>query len=337
MIARNKELVTLKLSTSAGRDLLLRLVSQADVLIENFRPGTMEKWGLGFDDLERANPDIVMVRVSGYGQDGPYSSRPGYGTVAEAMSGIPAITGFAGQPPVLPPIPLGDSTAATFAALGAMYAIYARQMGTSRGQVVDVGLYEPLFRLAESLVVGFDQLGIVKERMGNRLAEDSPRNAYETADGAWVVISASSDRTFARLVSALGRPKLSTDPRYADNASRIANADELDAILSAWFAERSLDESLAILEAADVVAGPVYDIARIFADPHYAARRNIVSISDPDVGELRMQNVVPRLSATPGAVRHAGMGLGSATDAVFGELLDLGAAELHALRAEGVL
>jgi succinyl-CoA--D-citramalate CoA-transferase len=338
VIARNKELITLKLSAPEGRDLLLRLVETADVVVENFRPGTMERWGLGFDDLSAINPGIVMVRVSGYGQDGPYASRPGYGTIAEAMSGLPAIMGFPGQPPTLPPIPLGDSLAATFAAMGAMFALYARDVGkTGRGQVVDVALYEPLFRLSESLVVGYDQLGIVKQRMGNRLAEDSPRNAYGTSDGEWIAISASSDRTFVRLAEAIGRGELAKDERFISNPSRIANADELDAILAEWFAQRPLDECLATLAESDVVAGPIYDIERIFADPQYEARKNIVTVEDPTLGRLKMQGVVPKLSMTPGGVRFPGLGLGAANDEVFRDRLGLTEQQLETLRDEGVV
>jgi succinyl-CoA--D-citramalate CoA-transferase len=338
VIARNKQLVTLKLSVPAGRALLLRLVEKADVLVENFRPGTMERWGLGFDDLSHVNPRIVMVRVSGYGQDGPYASRPGYGTIAEAMSGIPAITGFPGQPPTLPPIPLADSVAATFAALGAMFAVYARDIRRlDCGQVVDVGLYEPLFRLAESLVIGYDQLGIVKQRMGNRLPEDSPRNTYATADGEWIAISASSDRTFGRLAQAIGREELASDPRFADNPARISNADELDILLSDWFVQRTLAECLAILSEADVVAGPIYDIERIFADPHYAARDNIVTVADPTLGRIRMQGVVPKMSVTPGQVKFPGLGLGAANARVYLEHVGLSEEEFQGLRRAGVI
>ncbi len=336
--ARNKRLITLDLSHPRGQDLFRRLLRQADILIENFRPGTMEKWGLGYEALSRINPRLIMVRVSGYGQSGPYRDRPGYGTIAEAMTGIPSFTGFPDKPPTLSAWPLADSAAAVFAALGAMFAIYERDVRDSgEGQTVDVSLYEPLFRLVESQVIGFDQLGIVKQRMGNRMAEDSPRNAYETADGEWISISASSQRTFERLVKAIGRPDLLTDPRFSDNANRVDHAAELDEILSAWFEPRSSVEAMRVLEEHDVVAGPVYDVRRIFGDPHFAAREDIVSVEDPDLGMVRMQNVVPRLSRTPGRIVHGGLSLGHDNREIYVDLLGLHEGDLEELQQLGVI
>ena len=335
--ARNKRLITLDLGHPRGQDLFRQLVGQADILIENFRPGTMEKWGLGYEVLSQINPRLVMVRVSGYGQGGPYRDRPGYGTIAEAITGVPSFTGFPDKPPTLSAWPLADSVAAVFAALGAMFAIHYRDVHKGEGQVVDVSLYEPLFRLVESQVIGFDQLGIVKQRMGNRMAEDSPRNTYETADGEWIAISASSQRTFERLARAIGRPELVDDPRFKDNPSRVDHADELDEVLSAWFSPRSFAEAMTILEEHDVVAGPIYDVRRIFADPHFAAREDIVAIEDPDLGIIRMQNVAPRLSKTPGRVVHGGLSLGHHNREVYAELLSLSEGELKGLQQQGVI
>jgi len=335
--ARNKRLITLDLGHPRGQDIFRQLVGQADILIENFRPGTMEKWGLGYEVLSQINPQLVMVRVSGYGQGGPYRDRPGYGTIAEAITGVPSFTGFPDKPPTLSAWPLADSVAAVFAALGAMFAIHYRDVHKGEGQVVDVSLYEPLFRLVESQVIGFDQLGIVKQRMGNRMAEDSPRNTYETADGEWIAISASSQRTFERLARAIGRPELVDDPRFKDNPSRVDHADELDEVLSAWFSPRSFAEAMTILEEHDVVAGPIYDVRRIFADPHFAAREDIVAIEDPDLGIIRMQNVAPRLSKTPGQVVHGGLSLGHHNREVYAELLSLSEGELKGLQQQGVI
>ena len=337
VIGRNKRLATLSLSKRKGRELFLKLVRDADILIENFRPGTFERWDLGYDVLSEINPRLVMVRVSGFGQTGPYSRRGGYGTIAEAFSGIPSFTGAPDGPPTLPGFPMADSLASTFAAMSAMFAIYDRDHGSGRGQVIDVSLYEPLFRLVESQVIGFDQLGIGKERLGNRLAEDSPRNTYRTRDGRWIGISASSQRTFERLAQAIGMPELITDPRFVDNALRCKHDVALDAIMADWFRERDCEDIMALFESAEVVAGPVLDVRDIFKDPHYAARQNIVSVPDEDFRAVRMQGVVPRFERTPGEVRHAGRHLGADNREIFIDTLGISEAELSALQAEGVI
>jgi crotonobetainyl-CoA:carnitine CoA-transferase CaiB-like acyl-CoA transferase len=336
--ARNKKLITLNLSAPPGRDLLLRLLPRFDVLVENFRPGTMERWGLGYETLARANPRLIMVRVSGYGQTGPHARRPGYATVAEAMSGLPSFTGFPDKPPTFSAFPMGDALTGLFAAYATMLAVYERDVrGSGRGQVIDASLYESFFRIVESQVIGFDQLGIVKQRKGNRMDEDSPRNAYRTADGEHVAISVGSQRIFVRLARAIGRPELADDPRFATLSLRVANGDVLDELLAAWFRGLTLDEAMRRLEEADVVAGPVYDIRRIFADPHYAAREDIVEVPDPDFGSVRMQGVVPRLSRTPGRVVHPGLARGAHNDEIYRDLLGLGEAELEALREQRVI
>lgn len=337
VIARNKRLITLTLSNPRGQELFRELVREADVLIENYRPGTFERWGLGYEELARINPRLVMVRVSGFGQTGPYAKRGGYGTIAEAFSGIPSFTGAPDRPPTLPGFPMADSVASTFAAMAAMFAVYNRDHGGGRGQEIDVSLYEPLFRLVESQVIGFDQLGIVKQRLGNRLAEDSPRNTYQTRDGRWVGISASSQRTFERLAQALGMPELIADPRFVDNASRCEHDVALDEIIAGWFRERDCAAVMALFEEAEVVAGPVLDISDIVRDPHYQARGNIVSVSDDDFGEVRMQGVVPRFLDTPGEVRHAGRALGADNREVYQGMLGLSQQEFDALTAQGVI
>jgi crotonobetainyl-CoA:carnitine CoA-transferase CaiB-like acyl-CoA transferase len=335
---RNKELITLDLSTSLGQDLCRRMVSRFDVVIENFRPGTLERWNLGYDVLAEINPRLILVRISGYGQTGPYAKRPGYGTVAEAMSGVPSFTGFPDGPPTLSAFPLVDSLAGMFAVQAALMAVYERDVaGSGRGQVIDVSLFESLFRLLDSQVVGYDQLGLVKGRMGNRMAEDSPRNAYRTSDGEYVAISAGSQRTYSRLAAAVGDPVMSDDPRFATNEARCDNADALDDIVARWFAGLTLSEAMERLEAADVVAGPVYDVARIFADPQYAARDAIVAVPDPDLGEIRMQGVIPKFSRTPGEIRHTGGAKGEAGRAFFRDEVGVDADEWEALLAQGVV
>lgn len=337
VIARNKRLITLTLSKPRAQEIFRDLVKTADILIENYRPGTFERWGLGYSELSKINPKLVMVRVSGFGQTGPYSKRGGYGTIAEAFSGIPSFTGFPDRPPTLPGFPMADSVASTFAAMSAMFAIYNRDHGGGVGQEIDVSLYEPLFRLVESQVIGFDQLGIVKQRQGNRLAEDSPRNTYETRDGRWIGISASSQKTYERLCHAMGMPELITDPRFVDNATRCTNDVALDTVIAAWFKERDCDDLMALFEKAEVVAGPVLDIRDIFKDPHYLARQNIVSVPDEDFGTVRMQGVTPRFSRTPGEVRHSGGELGADNRAVLIDELGVSESEFASLQAQGVI
>jgi crotonobetainyl-CoA:carnitine CoA-transferase CaiB-like acyl-CoA transferase len=334
--ARNKRLITLDLGSHRGQEVLKKLVSTADVIVENFRPGTLERWNLGYPMLEEIRPGIILARVSGYGQTGPYATRPGYGTIAEAMSGIPAFTGFPDQAPQLSAFPLADTVAGVFAAFGVMSALYHRSQ-TGRGQVVDVSLFEPLFRLVESQVIAFDQLGLVKQRVGNRIEEDAPRNAYATSDGKFVTISASSPRTWERFANAIGHPELISDPRFIDNAARCANVEALDEVVAAWHRTRTLDEIMAIFDAQDVVAGPIYDLEQIFADAQYKARDAIVKVVDPTLGEVRMPGVTPRFTVTPGAVRHPGMSLGASNDDVYLGELALDRDEYQALCADGVI
>jgi succinyl-CoA--D-citramalate CoA-transferase len=336
---RNKRLITLDLSVPRGKELFLRLVETADAVIENFRPGTFERWGLGYAALAEVNPRLILVRVSGYGQTGPYSGRPGYGTVAEGISGIPSFTGFPDRPPTLSAFPLADALAAVFGVTGLLSAIYERDVsGAGLGQEIDVSLYEPLFRLAESQVIGYDQLGLVKGRRGNRLEEDSPRNAYETAnDGEWITLSASSDRTFARLAAAIGRPELASDPSYQDNGSRIANSVALDKIIAGWIRERPTEEALKIFADLDVVAGKIYTIQDIFADVHYRARHDIIEVPDHDFGLLKMPGVFPRFSRGAGRVRWPGGDLGEHNAEVFKGVLGLTDQQLAAAQDDGII
>jgi crotonobetainyl-CoA:carnitine CoA-transferase CaiB-like acyl-CoA transferase len=337
VIGRNKRNITLNLGKPEGRDLLLRLVKEADVLVENFRPGTFERWGLGYDVLSKINPRLVLVRVSGYGQTGPYAQRGGYGTVAEAFTGLPSFTGFPDGPPTLSSsYAQADSVAATFAALGAMFALHERQ-SSGRGQEVDVSLFEPLFRLIEFQTIAYDQLGFVRERIGNRSSTDSPRNAYRTRDDRYITISASTQKSFDRLVETMGMGELARDPRFTDGLLRQRNADVLDTIMAGWFLRHDFDEALRILEAGEVVSGPILTIAEIFKDPHYAARKAIVPVPDADFGEVRMQNAVPLLSRTPGEVRHTGAELGACNEEVWLGEMGLARDEFERLRAAKVI
>jgi crotonobetainyl-CoA:carnitine CoA-transferase CaiB-like acyl-CoA transferase len=340
VMSRNKRSVTLDLSRPPGQELLLQLARRSDVLVENFRPGTLERWHIGPEQLHAANPKLVILRVSGFGQTGPYRHRPGFGTVAEAMSGVVAISGFPDSPPLAPPMPLADEVAGLMGAFAVLAALRARDALRPRrgaGQVIDVSLYEPLFRLLIPHVTQYTALGIAAQRTGNHFPDAAPRNLYETADGAWIAISATSQRVFERLAAAIGRADLVQDPRFRDNPARVRHHEELDGLLAAWFRAHAEADALARLEESGAVAGPVYDVARILADPHYAARGDIASVADPDAGELRMPGVVPKFSATPGALRWAGPALGAHNAEIYGGWLRLDAAALERLRAEGIV
>ncbi len=322
VVSRNKKSITLNLNRPKGQSMLLDLARRADVLVENFRPGTLEKWGLAPERLLDVNPRLVVLRISGFGQTGPYRHRPGFGTVAEAMSGLVAITGFPTTPPLAPPIPLADEVAALMGAQAVLMAIYARQT-SGRGQVIDTSLYEPLFRLLIPHVTQYRLLGVEVHRTGNQSAFAAPRNLYQAGDGTWIAISATTQRVFERLAAAIGRRDLVEDPRFRDNAARTQHRDALDAVLAEWMAARTQEEILPLLEESGAVAGPVYDVPRILRDPQYAAREDVTTATDPELGEIPMVGIIPKLSATPGAVRWPGPPLGAHNREVYGEWLRL--------------
>ena len=316
VLGRNKRMATL--DVSRGQAELLRLVARADVLLENFRPDTLERWGVGPEQLHAANPGLVIARVSGFGQVGPYARRPGFGTLAEAMSGFAAATGEPDGPPTLPPFGLADSVAALACAYAIMVALRARE-STGRGQVIDVALIEPIMAMLGPQITWYDQLGYVQPRHGNRSANNAPRNLYRCADGGWVAISTSADSIARRVMQLVGRPGLIEQPWFATGRQRAEHADELDDAVGSWIAERRRDEVVAAFEWAGAAAAPVYDIADVMADPQYRALGSILAVPDEDLGELRMQNVPFRLLETPGRIRHAGRAHGADTKAVFGE------------------
>ena len=336
--SRNKKSITLDLRRHEGQGILKKLAEGADVLIEGFRPGTLERWGLGPDDLARVNPRLIIVRFSGYGQTGPYKDRPGFGTVAECMSGMVAMTGFPDTPPMLPPVPLGDEVAGLFGAMASVMALYHRNADASgKGQVVDVSLFEPLYRLAIPYVTLYDLLNIVRHRVGNEFPDAAPRTMLKSMDDRWIGLSATTQATWEDLARAIGRPELIDDSRFLDNASRVANRDELNVILQGWMSDKSLEQVMDLLVPAGGVVGPVYDIAQIVADPHYQARDDIVEVDDPDLGATKMVGVVPKFSATPGEVAHGGPGLGEHNEEVYGGWLGLGGEELDRLRQARVV
>jgi crotonobetainyl-CoA:carnitine CoA-transferase CaiB-like acyl-CoA transferase len=334
-LARNKRLVTLDLSKPAGRDLFLRLAEGADVVLENFRPGTLERWGAGPEDLWRVNPRLVVARVSGFGQTGPYAARPGFGTLAEAMSGFAALNGEPDDPPLLPPFALADGVAALATAFAVVVALRARGE-TGGGQVVDTSLVEPLITLLGPQVTAYELLGELQPRTGNRSSHNAPRNVYRTADGSWVAVSASATSIADRVLRLVGRPDLVERPWFATGAGRASHVDEIDDAVAAWIAARPRDEVLAAFEAAEAAIAPVYDASGVAADPQLRAIGAFASAADPVLGEVVMPNVISRLSRTPGEIRTTGGRHGADTEAVLAEL-GVSPAELERLRAGGVV
>jgi crotonobetainyl-CoA:carnitine CoA-transferase CaiB-like acyl-CoA transferase len=336
--SRNKKLITLNLRVEDGQNLLRRLAAECDVLVENFRPGTLERWHLSPEELWEINPGLVIARVSGYGQTGPYANRAGFASAGEAMGGLRYINGFPGDAPPRLGISLGDSLAAMYAAQGVLMALYHRDAQGGKGQVVDASIMESCFSLLESMVPDYDRLGIVREPSGTRLDGIAPSNVYRSGDGKWVVIAANAENLWERLCKVMDREDLMTDPRFVDHRSRGVHQDELDAIVGDWAAQRTATEIDRQLNEAGVVCGPVYSIADIFEDPQYAARDAIVTMHDPELGELRAPAVHPKLSGTPGAAAWTGpWPMGRHNGEIYGDLLGLGADELARLREDGVI
>ena len=337
VIARNKKSVTLNLREEEGQNMARSLIEQADVLVENFRPGTMERWGMGYEDLRETNPGLVMVRVSGYGQTGPYKDQAGFGAIGEAMGGIRHVTGFPDQPPPRAGISLGDSLAATFGALGALTALYNRDARGGAGQVVDIGIYEAVLALMESTIPEYALTDHMRDRTGTVLPFVAPSNIYPTSDGDYILIAGNADTVFGRLAEAIGRAEWASEERYATHHARGEHQVELDEEISTWTRERNAEEVLDTMREAGVPAGKVYTAEDMMSDPHYAARENIVSVEDPEIGDVPMQNVVPKLTETPGEVRWTGPTLGQHNEEVYGGVLGLGEEEMAALRERGTI
>jgi crotonobetainyl-CoA:carnitine CoA-transferase CaiB-like acyl-CoA transferase len=340
---RGKRSITLDLRKAAGQALLKRLVALADVVVENFQPGTLESWGLGYDALAAVNPAIILTRVSVYGQDGPYRDRPGLDRNGIAMGGLMYITGYPDRPPVRPGLIVSDYLTGVFNAFAILSAVYerdrrARASGErARGQWVDLSLYESILRIMEHTLAAYDRLGTVREREGNRLRNSAPLDNWETKDGKWVCIIAAGDGLFPRLARAMGREDLLTDPRFATMARRAEHGDEINDIVADWVKARTAREVQDVLERHAVPFGVAYSVADIFADPHVAARRDIETVDDPTLGPVRMQGVYPRFSRTPGAIQRGAPRLGEHNDEVYGALLGLGAEEIASLRRQGVI
>ena len=339
-LSRNKKTITLSLSKPAGQALFCRLIekTRADILVESFRAGTFERWNLGYERLRELSPGLTMIRVSGFGQTGPYKDRPGFGTLAEAMSGFAHVTGQPDGPPTLPSFALADTTAALYATIGALLCLYQRDAKKSgRGQSIDVSLLESLYTMLSGHAVAYDQLGLPGRRTGSRTSGSAPRNTYRTKDDRWIAIAGSTQALTERLFKEMGRADLITDPRFKTNRDRLANVAALDEIVGAWVQERTQTECIAQLVKAEVAVAPVADFKDLAEDPHLLARKTLVAIDDPELGTLRMPDVLPRLSETPGKIRHAGLPMGVYNREIYQGRLGLTDAEMEKLKAEGVI
>ncbi|MCA3227789.1 MAG: CoA transferase [Burkholderiales bacterium] len=335
-IFRNKSLICLDLRQARGQELAADLAARCDVLVENFRPGSLERWGLGYEALAARNPGLVMVRISGFGQDGPYSQRAGYGVIGEAVSGLRHLTGDPDRPPARVAVSMTDYITGLYGAFGAVLALFARSR-SGRGQQIDSALYECAFSFMEPWIPAYQKTGHVANRCGSRLPESTPNNLYPTGDASFIHITAMGDAVFRRLVQAMGQAQLADDPRFASARARSEHQEDIDDLIARWTATQPLATLETVLEAAGVPATRIFTIADIFGDPHYRARGSIVDAPDAELGTVAMANVVPRLSATPGAVRHAGHAVGEDTHRVLHELLGLDAATLQALERDGVI
>jgi crotonobetainyl-CoA:carnitine CoA-transferase CaiB-like acyl-CoA transferase len=335
MLGRNKRAATLDLSRPDGAATFVKLVARADVLIENFRPGTLERWGLGPDVLFNTNPRLVLARVTGFGQFGPYAKRPGFGTLAESMSGFAAITGDPDGPPTLPPFGLADGVTALCCVSAILTALHHRDQVSGKGQVIDLAIIEPLVTLLGPQATVYDQLGQLQPRTGNRSVNNAPRNVYRTGDGRWVAVSTSAQSVAERVMQLVGHPEVIGEPWFGSGVERASHADLLDGYVAEWIAARTSDEVIGEFGKADAAVAPIYDVRDVLADPQYQALNTITTVDDPELGPLRMQNVLFRLSDTPGAIRFAGRPHGADTEQVLSDVAGLSATEIEALRRNG--
>jgi formyl-CoA transferase len=337
-LSRNKKTITLNLSEERGKTVFEDLASEADVVIENFRPGTFDRWGLGYDDLSEINDGLVMLSISGYGQSGPYSKKPGFGTLAESLSGFAHLNGFPDSPPLLPKTGFADNIAALYSAFAIMYALYNRDVNGGSGQHIDVSLLEPLFNILGPEPLQYDQLGEIPKRSGNQSSISAPRNVYRTGDDRYIALPASTQNVAMRCFEAIDRPDLKDDPRFSDNEKRVDNADELDEIIQDWIGEHSREDVVEHFEEYDVPVAPVYNIRDILNDEHFEARESVISVDDEELGgEARVQNVFPKFSETPGEVDYLGPPKGEYNEEVYGEILDYDEQLRAELEEDGII
>lgn len=335
---RNKKGITLNLKTPEGKKIFLDLVKDTDVVVENFRPGTLDKWGLDWATLLESNPKLILLRTSGFGQEGPYAKRGGFGTVAEAMSGFTSINGEKGGRPTLPGMALADGVSSIFGALSIMIALYAQiKNGVEEGQQIDINLYEPLMRLLEPQITAYDQLGRIPVPIGNSSLQTAPRNAYLTKDNTWVALSGSTQSITENIFHAIGREDLITNPKFSSNEQRIKNVEELDEILGNWIRQYTYKEVVDIFSKAGAVVGPMYNIAQLFEDPHYQYRQTFIKVEDKDFGEMRVPNVVAKFSKTPGKVRHLGPDKGQHTEEILKDKIKLSDEQIQELKNLGII
>jgi len=335
---RNKKNITLDISKEKGRQVLFGLLEKADVFIENFRPGRLEEWNIHYDDLKKINEKLIMVRVTGFGQDGPYRNQPGFGTLIEAMSGFAALVGDAEGPPTLPPFPLADSFAGLFGLFALMFAIYYRDVvGSGKGQVIDVSIWEGLYSMVGPNAAIYDLTGKILERVGNRAFTSAPRNCYQTKDNRWVAIAGATQTTAARFFKAIGNPELINDPRFNTNENRIKNVEALDAIVGKWFKMNTLSDILEVLKTNEVPVGPVMDIRDIIKDPHAKHRQMIIDFPDDDKDVLMMEGIFPKMSLTPGVVKHTGKKMGADNKEILEKFLGLSKEDIKDLSVSRII
>ncbi len=334
--SRNKKCITLNLKEKEGQDIIKKLAKEVDIVIENFKPGTLEKWGIGYEDLKTVNPKIIMIRISGYGQDGPYSKKPGFGSIGEAIGGIRYLTGYPDLPPVRTGISIGDSIAAIYAVMSGMMALYHRDTKGTQGQYIDVALYEAIFSLMESMVPEYDQFGFIRERSGNTLPGIAPSNIYRCKDGKYIAIGANGDSIFKRLTQAMQREDLDNE-EFAHNDGRAKKMEYLDEQIEAWTKTMPMKDILKILDKYNIPSGPIYNIEDIFNDIHYKARDMIKDIEVKNFGKLKMPGIIPKFSKTPGKIKWAGAKLGQHNKEIYKEKLGLNEEELKNLTEKGII